>query len=74
MANFLGYDNVIKSTTPRNEPIMLKTNKIGNNNSKSISKNFSNDYVANIAQRDQMEIGNQNRVFFLGIKATKVCL
>lgn len=66
MGNFLGYNNIIISAMPRNKTTLLRTNKTMNDISQTISQNFSDNFVADVAKGDVSKIGHSDGIWLLG--------
>lgn len=60
MGDFLGCDDVIKSTLPRNKPILLMSCNLMDNSFEMVGQNFSDDFVTNIAEENRTKIRREN--------------
>lgn len=68
MNNFLKKNNVIKRTATRNKTTLFSIKEVRQNMLETMSQNFGNNFITNIAKGNLTIIRNKFGVGFLGIK------
>lgn len=72
MNNILDYNNIIKRRLAKNKDTLFSIYQASNNNFNMIDKNFGNNLITNIAQKDGCRIRNFFGCSLLGIYGTKL--